>query len=893
MEKTVLKYGSFVSGKKITQIQELDTVEEIPQNENIEEVSVIQEAENQPVETDPKAELQKLESYPVFEIPTIEEIVNPKISESAEKEVSEVTESTEQSQDFYLTSTKNDVSSEELYDWEIPYYNDSLSKQKKTKTVRVRRLSPVQIPEKTAASQVPADQTDAENPVEAAEENQKTKVKTSRKEKKSKSEKKNSKHAENTKFKGKVKRPIGVVLIGIISAIVILSIAAITVVVTTTTTKDTIVKAQETNRSQCSSVAKDCESRFNSVVSSAELLYALVQTVNNDDEELLKTADRFFDGNAEIAAVAFLDSDKTYINRKFFSSHDIEPSLVQSYLISEEEMTDAIVPGKMEVENATPFFGTSLAALFSSVAAASSTERALVLFSTESVHETISANQIYLSYIVNRRGNVIVHPDISVMRSNENFSAHRLVSEMNEGQNNKQITYSEGNSKEKIIGCYYTMNSGSCAAITEVYTSIILEGVNATIRRNIYLTVAILALSVMAIWLFSSTLSTPLKTLTDVTNEIRKGNFDTEKFDELQENRKDEIGVLIESTKAERAMLNTVTKLTNPDVTRAVARNEIDMNPHLKDITIFFSDIRNFTSISDSFNNQYGKESASQIIGFLNDYMGRMVNCIAITGGSVDKFEGDAIMAAWGTLRNDSLDFEQLPKEDPVRIQQEKEHKEHVEEDAHAAIKTAVAMRYALMEYNKAAKSLENKDSKVYKPSIRIGAGINTGRATVGFMGSETYKLEHTCIGDAVNLASRTESSTKPCCTDILITQDTYDLLKTKYIRCPENNFNIASEYKEDEIIVEQIPVDFEVKGKGKQHFYGVVNMPAFDIEKFFKAENTNFANPDFKVDYDCLRAVGPDGPKSLNDVRDLLGIPVPDFSGVNLNEEEKKVQIQ
>ena len=146
--------------------------------------------------------------------------------------------------------------------------------------------------------------------------------------------------------------------------------------------------------------------------------------------------------------------------------------------------------------------------------------------------------------------------------------------------------------------------------------------------------------------------------------------------------------------------------------------------------------------------------------------------------------------------------------------------------------------------------------------------------------------MEFTSIGDAVNLASRTESSNKPCGTDILLTEDTYNLIKMDYIRCPENNFTISEENSALEIIVEQIPVTFEVKGKGKQHFYGVVNMPQFNITEFFRTNE-----PDFVLDEDCECAVGPKGPKSLSDVRKLLGIATPDFEKVNLDEEENKVK--
>ena len=113
-------------------------------------------------------------------------------------------------------------------------------------------------------------------------------------------------------------------------------------------------------------------------------------------------------------------------------------------------------------------------------------------------------------------------------------------------------------------------------------------------------------------------------------------------------------------------------------------------------------------------------------------------------------------------------------------------------------------------------------------------------------------------------------------------------MLKMDYIKCKENNFTLPAETEKYEIVVEMIPVEFEVKGKGAQHFYGVVNMPRFDIEEFFKT-----SDEDFVVDSDCARCVGPNGPKTLNEVRNLLGIPIPEFGSVNLNEEENKIQVK
>ncbi len=454
----------------------------------------------------------------------------------------------------------------------------------------------------------------------------------------------------------------------------------------------------------------------------------------------------------------------------------------------------------------------------------------------------------------------------------------------------QKITTYLNNRGEEYIGAYKKLSFGNGGVITVVKTAVILEGIRSTTRRNIYITIAILAIAMLIVYYFSKTLSVPLRTLTEVANEINSGNFNTELFSALNTRGKNEIAVLARSTQNEREILNMVSRLTNQGVTKAVITKKIDFEPHLKDITIFFSDIRGFTAISDGFKNHFGEKSAAEIINFLNDYMTRMVGCITRTGGVVDKFEGDAIMAAWGVLRNETLEWEQLPATSTERARKQAEHAANVKADALSAITSCVAMRYSLMKYNKDAEAFsrehENDEVAKYKPYIRIGSGLNSGRATVGFMGSYD-KLEFTSIGDAVNFASRTEASNKPCGTDILITEDTLNLLKRDYVRCKENNFTISAENEQNEIVVEQIPVEFEVKGKGKQHFYGVVNMPHFDITEFFSS-----FEKDFVLDEDCEKAVGVKGPKTLTEMRLLLNIPEPNFGQVNLDAEENKIQV-
>lgn len=683
----------------------------------------------------------------------------------------------------------------------------------------------------------------------------------------------------------KVRHPIGVKLIAIISTIVLIALGGVTYAVSYFVTSDVRNNAEENNLTINSRTAADTENRITSALSSVAMFMDLLNTAGENTTEIQSMENLFFGRNKSIAAVYLPETGRLFTNTEFFISQELDPESALNYFLQEDTVIEKAANGYTELHNASAFFNAPVLSFFypadGNVVA--------FLFSAEDLSNSFASGSVNQSFFVNKDGTILVHSDSSLMMSAADDSSNPIVKAMQESAaNNSQITYNTKDGTE-YIGAFRKLAFGDCAVITTAQTSIILEGVKRTTRRNLYISAVILSLSILIIYFFSKSLSRPLKVLTAIVNEINQGNFNTELFSEIKRTHRDEIGVLANSTKHEREILNTFTKLTNKGVTQAIIKKEIDFEPHLKDITIFFSDIRGFTAISDGFKNRFGEKSAAEIISFLNDYMSRMVSCITRTGGTVDKFEGDAIMAAWGVLRNESLDWELLPKGSKEYIKAKKHHDAYVKRDALAAITCCMAMRYSLMLYNKEAeaftKAHEKEPLAKYKPHIRIGAGLNSGRATVGFMGSFD-KMEYTSIGDAVNFASRTEASNKPCGTDTLITQDTYDILKYDFIKCKENNFTIKPENKPCELIVEQIPVDFEVKGKGKQHFFGVVNMPGFDIKKFFAFDK------DFKLDKDCERAVGPKGPRTLKEMRKLLGIAEPDFGKVNLDAEENKIQV-
>ena len=158
-----------------------------------------------------------------------------------------------------------------------------------------------------------------------------------------------------------------------------------------------------------------------------------------------------------------------------------------------------------------------------------------------------------------------------------------------------------------------------------------------------------------------------------------------------------------------------------------------------KEITIFFSDIRGFTTISEKLG------SAKELISLLNEYMTPMVEIITKYEGTVDKFIGDAIMAYWNA---------------PLSL----------ENHADKALQSSIEQILKL-------KILNEKLLTENKPLIDIGIGLNSGLSIVGEMGSQG-RSDYTCIGDPVNLASRAEGLCKPYGAKIILTEFTKKLLK-------------------------------------------------------------------------------------------------------------------
>ena len=188
-------------------------------------------------------------------------------------------------------------------------------------------------------------------------------------------------------------------------------------------------------------------------------------------------------------------------------------------------------------------------------------------------------------------------------------------------------------------------------------------------------------------------------------------------------------------------------KFVAPAVVAKIAENPrlLVLSGETRELTILFSDLRNFSTISETL-------EAHEVARFLNDYLTPMTDIILERDGTVDKYIGDAIVAFW----NAPLD---------------------VAEHTRRAVEASLAMRSALAELNRRQAARKSAEPRAVQ-NLRNGIGLNVGECSVGNMGS-LQRFDYSALGDPVNLAARLEALTKSYGVDVLASQAVVDRTPT------------------------------------------------------------------------------------------------------------------
>ena len=599
----------------------------------------------------------------------------------------------------------------------------------------------------------------------------------------------------------KIKFPISLKQIILFSFLIILVLGVSTTLISTLIRADDKIKAEENNFALNGRTAQTVQASFENIQNNSYVLFEAFSAVNSaaGKKEL---SNAFFRSNQDIL---FVSSDETGL--LLSPSAEGFKNAVETFLKSPQ--AEAVISSKdpktkTEYFNAADIFDFPAVIFIYKYGPVNAVKSGVVALNAASLCELMGTGSNNTTILVDSSAKILVNPDFGSSKTVRE-DVLKLVKELIDNQ-------AESNSQTVVDGVFTAVHQikDDLCVITTISEKSVYAVINRTTYRIVLFSLAVLFIAIILIRIFSNSITNPIKELVGAAGQIEKGEFELS----IKPRTHDEIGLLTESfvqmgkglSEREKLMVS-FSKFTNKTIAQKAASGELTLGGENRNATIFFSDIRSFTAMSE-------KMQPNEVVEFLNAYMTKMVDCVNKTGGVVDKYIGDAIMAVWGAPESSGS----------------------AAADALNAVTAALMMRVELFRFNK-----ERSDAGL--PPVKIGCGINSGPVVAGQIGSEE-RMEYTVIGDAVNLASRTEALNKPFATDVLITENTYNLIK-------------------DKIVVQEMP-GVHVKGKT-------------DAIKMFAVINL----------------AGRGKPETIDDVRKIIGTTAPDLSKVNTDDEEKKYNIQ
>jgi len=541
-------------------------------------------------------------------------------------------------------------------------------------------------------------------------------------------------------------------LVFIISMIIILSISSIIYIATFFFRNDNELRIKEKNLEITELIASKTRADISNLIRSAKLAaISLAQgtVINLADKSEIKELNDLSNEEGFIAIYIYIMEggrptifQKSY-NPIFLTEKNWNKSVLDKAVNKDLKNYTASYKGKTVVLNSSinkePLIAVSYPYKMDEASGF-----IIALAKMDSILSSFKSSGITDNFMLTQEGIVLAHSKKEDVYNKTSFKELPIYEKIQDSPiNNGQIKF-ENSNKEVFLASFKKLGLGNLTVVTSVPEEKAMEEVNNIQRRNFYLMIIILNVSILIVFIYSKSLTKPILSLVEASKKIERGEFQLD----IKETSGDEIGVLTRSFVhmgkglSERDKIkDAFGKFVSPELAEKALHGNMRLGGERKECTIFFSDIRNFTAMSETM-------QPEDVVDFLNLYMTEMVSCVNQKAGIVDKFIGDSIMAVWGAISS-------------------------TDNDTESAIETALLMRKSLAAFNK------NRGTQK-KPFIRIGIGINTGDVIAGQIGSEE-RLEFTVIGDAVNLASRVEGLNKEFGTDILITESAYSKVPNLY----------------------------------------------------------------------------------------------------------------
>lgn len=552
--------------------------------------------------------------------------------------------------------------------------------------------------------------------------------------------------------------PISTKLVSLIGFLLISTVVSLVLISSRLFVQDNTVLIEKTNADLATSMTLRVRDTLEGVADKTRVLATILLQPSSHSEAFQR---QFFRDDSDFLALFLFENQATGLGQ--FKSASISPSLARNDRNGEQTRNallaqrgisfEQVAKGEgsalgIRLNDGTPCFAITLPFI-------ESTEKSKFKYSLVAVVRQERFGKMFVrgdlqtAFLFDREGALLAHPDLESIGKREDSAHLEIVKEALKGKTSNGLThYFDPMSSEMKIGAFRLVGFGGLGVVVEVPEAKAFEAAHRVQYQAVLVGFVILCFAFLIGYFFSDSIAWPLKQLVHASQKIRGGDFSVN----IKPRTRDELADLglafndMAVGLAERDRVKMVfNKFHNKEIVERLLSGEVKLGGERRKAVIFFSDIRGFTTLSESM-------TPEKVVEMLNEYMTRMVTIIRKHGGIVDKYVGDAIMALWG-----------VPLTGPA--------------DARNALMACIEMRQELDRLNEVRKSRN-------EPFLYIGMGLNYGDVTAGNIGSEE-KMEYTVIGDAVNIASRIESLTKTQGTDLLVADSIFDLLKNHFIFRP------------------------------------------------------------------------------------------------------------
>jgi class 3 adenylate cyclase len=359
----------------------------------------------------------------------------------------------------------------------------------------------------------------------------------------------------------------------------------------------------------------------------------------------------------------------------------------------------------------------------------------------------IKFNATGYAVVVDGDGEILAHPDRA--RLDENVSSYPAVQLARQTRGTGHIVAANSRGEDKLFVYKALANPSTTGKepwvlLTEINSGEEMATLNQLRRELIFGGIVLILASLLVGQQVSDSIRKPLYELRDFSRRIGSGDLTSHTAiagKDVAGTLAKTLNEMVDGLRERDRVKEVFGRYIATQVSDKILKGDVNLGGEAKVVSILFSDIRNFTGISE-------KMTPQQVVAFLNAYFSEMVEAVFEQGGILDKFIGDGLMAVFGSL-------DDLP-DHPRR-----------------AVLAALRMKALLGKIN-------GERSVAGKPPFNIGIGVHTDEVIVGNIGSNR-RLEYTVVGDGVNAASRVQGLNKEFGTTILITEATYAAVKNEF----------------------------------------------------------------------------------------------------------------